>query len=246
MTRSAGPRPRPARCSTTWQALGISYDDVVEVLEREGVREVRRVLGRAGRRPSRSLSTKPRPGSRIRAQAHRRPWMTTSSDASTRTNPLRDPHDRRLPRIAGPCVLVIFGVTGDLSTKKLMPAVYDLANRGLLPPGFALVGFARRGVGSPGLRQGGPRRRPAERAHTVPRRGLAAALGGHSVRARRDRRRGVIRRSDRHDRRPGRGARYRRKSRVLSVDSSRAVPDRWSISCARTGWRSNSPASGAG
>ena len=40
--------------------------------------------------------------------------------------------------------LVIFGVTGDLSRKKLMPAVYDLANRGLLPPGFALVGFARR------------------------------------------------------------------------------------------------------
>ncbi len=28
--------------------------------------------------------------------------------------------------------------------KKLMPAIYDLANRGLLPPGFALVGFARR------------------------------------------------------------------------------------------------------
>ena len=35
-------------------------------------------------------------------------------------------------------------MTGDLSRKKLMPAVYDLANRGLLPPGFALVGFARR------------------------------------------------------------------------------------------------------
>ena len=40
--------------------------------------------------------------------------------------------------------MVIFGVTGDLSRKKLMPAFYDLANRGLLPPGFALVGFARR------------------------------------------------------------------------------------------------------
>ena len=61
-----------------------------------------------------------------------------------RRNPLRDAQDRRLPRIAGPCVLVIFGVTGDLSTKKVMPAIYDLANRGLLPPGFALVGFARR------------------------------------------------------------------------------------------------------
>ncbi|HWU30103.1 MAG TPA: glucose-6-phosphate dehydrogenase, partial [Microbacterium sp.] len=52
--------------------------------------------------------------------------------------------DRRLNRIAGPSSLIIFGVTGDLSRKKLMPAVYDLANRGLLPPGFALVGFARR------------------------------------------------------------------------------------------------------
>ncbi|MFD7953404.1 glucose-6-phosphate dehydrogenase [Streptomyces ardesiacus] len=60
------------------------------------------------------------------------------------SNPLRDPRDRRLPRIAGPSGLVIFGVTGDLSRRKLMPAVYDLANRGLLPPGFSLVGFARR------------------------------------------------------------------------------------------------------
>lgn len=59
-------------------------------------------------------------------------------------NPLRDGKDKRLPRIAGPCALVIFGVTGDLARKKLMPAIYDLANRGLLPPGFALVGFARR------------------------------------------------------------------------------------------------------
>jgi glucose-6-phosphate 1-dehydrogenase len=59
-------------------------------------------------------------------------------------NPLRDTRDRRLPRIAGPCGMVLFGVTGDLARKKLMPAIYDLANRGLLPPGFALVGFARR------------------------------------------------------------------------------------------------------
>jgi glucose-6-phosphate 1-dehydrogenase len=59
-------------------------------------------------------------------------------------NPLRDPQDRRLPRIAGPCGMVIFGVTGDLARKKLMPAIYDLASRGLLPPGFSLVGFARR------------------------------------------------------------------------------------------------------
>ena len=65
-------------------------------------------------------------------------------EISAGNNPLRDPDDRRLNKIAGPSSLVIFGVTGDLSRKKLMPAVYDLANRGLLPPGFALVGFARR------------------------------------------------------------------------------------------------------
>ena len=59
-------------------------------------------------------------------------------------NPLRDPDDRRMHRIAGPSGLILFGVTGDLSRKKLMPAVYDLANRGLLPPAFSLVGFARR------------------------------------------------------------------------------------------------------
>lgn len=62
----------------------------------------------------------------------------------TWSNPLRDPRDKRLPRIAGPSSLVIFGVTGDLARKKLMPAIYDLANRGLLPAGFSLVGFARR------------------------------------------------------------------------------------------------------
>jgi glucose-6-phosphate 1-dehydrogenase len=68
--------------------------------------------------------------------------MTTP--AGVTANPLRDPRDRRIPRVAQPCVLVMFGVTGDLARKKLLPAIYDLANRGLLPPGFSLVGFARR------------------------------------------------------------------------------------------------------
>jgi glucose-6-phosphate 1-dehydrogenase len=63
------------------------------------------------------------------------------------TNPLRDARDRRLPRVPASCALVVFGVTGDLARKKLIPAVYDLTNRGLLPPGFALLGFARRDWG---------------------------------------------------------------------------------------------------
>src|SRR4051812_15997817 len=62
-------------------------------------------------------------------------------------NPLRDPRDRRLPRVPEPCALVVFGITGDLARKKLPPAVYALANRGLLPTNFALLGFARRDWG---------------------------------------------------------------------------------------------------
>ncbi|HET8583627.1 MAG TPA: hypothetical protein VFL65_10250, partial [Jatrophihabitans sp.] len=58
-------------------------------------------------------------------------------------NPLRDPADRRLPRVPEPCALVVFGIGGDLSRKKLIPAVYDLANRGLLPTDFVLIGFSR-------------------------------------------------------------------------------------------------------
>jgi glucose-6-phosphate 1-dehydrogenase len=69
--------------------------------------------------------------------------MTALSDLEWH-NPLRDERDKRMPRIAGPCGVVIFGVTGDLSRKKLMPAIYDLANRGLLPASFSLIGFARR------------------------------------------------------------------------------------------------------
>ena len=60
------------------------------------------------------------------------------------SNPLRSPADKRLPQIAGPSGMVIFGVTGDLARKKLLPAIYDLANRGLLPGGFTLIGYGRR------------------------------------------------------------------------------------------------------
>jgi glucose-6-phosphate 1-dehydrogenase len=67
--------------------------------------------------------------------------------ATIHSNPLRLAADRRLPRVPEPCALVVFGVTGDLSRKKLLPAVYDLANRGLLPTDFVLLGFARRDWG---------------------------------------------------------------------------------------------------
>lgn len=47
-------------------------------------------------------------------------------------------------RFIDPCILVIFGATGDLTARKLFPAIYNLAREGQLPSQFAVVGFARR------------------------------------------------------------------------------------------------------
>lgn len=47
-------------------------------------------------------------------------------------------------RIFDPCILVIFGATGDLTARKLVPALYNLMREGQLPAQFACVGFARR------------------------------------------------------------------------------------------------------
>lgn len=45
---------------------------------------------------------------------------------------------------AEPCTVVIFGATGDLTHRKLIPAIYNIAAAGDLPPQFKVVGFARR------------------------------------------------------------------------------------------------------
>ena len=58
------------------------------------------------------------------------------------TNPLIEPE--RSPRVVDPCIVVIFGATGDLTGRKLAPALYNLGHEGLLSPNFAMVGFARR------------------------------------------------------------------------------------------------------
>jgi glucose-6-phosphate 1-dehydrogenase len=47
-------------------------------------------------------------------------------------------------RAPAPCVLVIFGASGDLARRKLLPALYNLAVSRLLPPGMSIVGYATR------------------------------------------------------------------------------------------------------
>src|SRR5881409_3824522 len=67
--------------------------------------------------------------------------MSTTTAPEQQRNPLEE--GLMLRRKPDPCVLVIFGASGNLTHKKLMPALYALALRRLLPPRFAIVGVAR-------------------------------------------------------------------------------------------------------
>ena len=61
--------------------------------------------------------------------------------SSKNDNPLRE--GVRLERGADPCTVVIFGASGDLTKRKLLPALYRLTQERLLPAEFAILGFSR-------------------------------------------------------------------------------------------------------
>src|SRR6059058_3147700 len=54
---------------------------------------------------------------------------------------------------ADPCIMVIFGASGDLTKRLLMPALYNLHSDGLLPAQFAVVGIAMEELTTDGFRQ---------------------------------------------------------------------------------------------
>src|SRR5215472_4780318 len=56
-------------------------------------------------------------------------------------------------RQAGPCVMVIFGATGDLTARKLFPALYNLAESHMLSSNFAIVGVSRNDFGEEQFRK---------------------------------------------------------------------------------------------
>jgi glucose-6-phosphate 1-dehydrogenase len=66
------------------------------------------------------------------------------------SNPLLEglESDRRAP----PCTLVVFGASGDLTSRKLMPALAELAAQRHLPPDFTVVGVARTEMGDEDFR----------------------------------------------------------------------------------------------
>jgi glucose-6-phosphate 1-dehydrogenase len=71
--------------------------------------------------------------------------------ATTVANPLRE--GLRLARTPDPSTLVIFGGSGDLAARKLIPALYNLALQRVLPATFAVVGAARQGLSDERFRE---------------------------------------------------------------------------------------------
>ena len=53
------------------------------------------------------------------------------------------PEDRPAPRMSGPALMVIFGASGDLAQRKLLPALYNLVQKKLLPDDFTILGYSR-------------------------------------------------------------------------------------------------------
>src|SRR5437773_4565304 len=67
--------------------------------------------------------------------------MNRAADQS-QVNPLREGLSTRA--VPQPCSVGSFGATGDLTHRKLLPALYNLAADGELPPAVTVIGFARR------------------------------------------------------------------------------------------------------
>ena len=64
--------------------------------------------------------------------------------ASIAVKPSAPPPPPQAERTPDPCIIVIFGASGDLTKRKLLPALYHLDQSGLLPEKIAVVGVARR------------------------------------------------------------------------------------------------------
>ena len=104
--------------------------------------------------------------------------MTESAAPSSRT---RSPRGCSLRRAPDPCALVIFGASGDLTHRKLMPALYSLAARHLLPPRFAIIGVARTEETTTSFRERDEGGGAAARARRVPAGRLGRARGGDAL-----------------------------------------------------------------
>ena len=165
----------------------------------------------------------------------------TSPDAAD--NPLVEGLER-LP--VHPTTLVIFGATGDLAKRKLLPALYNLAHEGALPERFHLIGVVAQRHARRGLPRAGRARRSASSRRREPDETVLEALL-----ARRPLRAGLVRRRRRSTsssagaRRVRRGGRPAAQPRLLPLDRARVLPgDRRAARRRRASTATRTPRSG--
>ncbi len=77
--------------------------------------------------------------------------MNRPNPRGVEPNPLRAGLTRH--KSPDPCTIVLFGASGDLTHRKLVPALFNLFRGGLLPPKIGIVGFARRPKSDEAFRQ---------------------------------------------------------------------------------------------
>src|SRR3954467_1959685 len=94
--------------------------------------------------PDRTPHPAPRAKDAPRTMRDLREARQSKRKAAPRTddNPLRE--GLRLERVPDPCTLVLFGATGDLAHRKVVPALYQLWRTNLLPHEFSVVAIGRR------------------------------------------------------------------------------------------------------
>src|SRR5262249_21265033 len=121
--------------------------------QRGVVRTLRVPAGRVVRREGDRGPSQPVRRSRGEGRSNGRGSHTGSAVTTLTHEPTPLLEGLRVRRRPDPCLLVIFGASGDLTAKKLMPAVYSLAFRRLLPENFGIVGAARTEEGDDEFRE---------------------------------------------------------------------------------------------
>src|SRR5262249_29764082 len=115
-------------------------------------------------------------GSRIVSHSH--PSSPGVRTVSQETRVQSMPRGGTAPVAAGdPCTIVLFGASGDLTKRLLIPTLYNLACDGLLPERFAVIGFARDELSTEEFRT----RMSAAIEQFNTRKGVDAAVWGHIV-----------------------------------------------------------------
>ena len=71
-------------------------------------------------------------------------YIPTGLNGAKDSNIVLQTSDKSEPLALHPTIFVIFGITGDLAARKLLPALLALYSKKLLPPRFAIIGFSRR------------------------------------------------------------------------------------------------------